>query len=123
MTESLRQRLLAIDTLRPYVWKLRLTEEEYRQLQTYVMEHDKVINREYAILAIIYIAEWYKREYNGSVINPLGGISAESLWAASASTQLNGSIRQRKTIGIWSASICSAVYRCAISASAKTGNC
>ena len=83
MTESLKQRLLSIDTLKPYVWKLRLTEDEYRQLQTHVMDNTKVIDREYAILAIIYIAEWYKREYSGNVINPLGNISAESLWKAS----------------------------------------
>ena len=82
MTESLRQRLLSIDMLKPYVWKLRLTEEEYRQLQIFVSNNIN-INREYAILAIIYIAEWYKREYDGNVSNPLGKISAESLWKAS----------------------------------------
>ena len=83
MTESLRQRLLTIDSLKPYVWRLRLTEDEYRQLGAYVMANTKAINREYAILAIIYIAEWYKREYDGNVSNPLGNVSAESLWKAS----------------------------------------
>lgn len=97
MTESLRQRLLAIDTLRPYVWKLRLTEEEYRQLQNYVVENDKVMNREYSILAIIYIAEWYKREYNGSVVNPLGDISAESLWTASGFDATQWVYKAKKT--------------------------
>ena len=56
MTESLRQRLVTIDSLKPYVWRLRLTEDEYRQLGAYVMANTKAINREYAILAIIYIA-------------------------------------------------------------------
>ena len=83
MTEALRKRLLSIDRLKPYVWKLRLTEDEYRQLREFVVNTPEVIDREYAIIAIIYIAEWYKREYDGNVTNPLGYISAESLWKAS----------------------------------------
>ena len=83
MTESLRQRLLSIDPKRPYVWKLRLTEEEYRQLRDYVKGNSRPLDRDFAVLSIIYIAEWYKREYDGNVQNPLGHISAESLWEAS----------------------------------------
>ena len=83
MTESLRQRLLSIDRFKPFVWKLRLTKDEYEQLQDYVKSFNVVLNREYAILAIIYIAEWYKRDYDGNVSNPLENISAESLWRES----------------------------------------
>lgn len=83
MTESLKQRLLSIDRFKPYIWKLRLTKEEYNQLQTYVKGYNGVINQEYAILAIVYIAEWYKRDYDGNVASPLENISAESLWKES----------------------------------------
>ena len=67
MTESLKLRLLSIDRFKPYVWKLRLTKDEYDQLQTYVTGYNGAMNQEYAILAIIYIAEWYKRDYDGNV--------------------------------------------------------
>jgi hypothetical protein len=83
MTESLKQRLLSIDRFKPYVWKLRLTKDEYDELQTYVKDYNGAINQEYAILAIIYIAEWYKRDYDGNVASPLENISAESLWKES----------------------------------------
>lgn len=83
MTEPLKQRLLSIDRFKPFVWKLRLTKDEYDKLQTYVKGYKGAVNQEYAILAIIYIAEWYKREYDGNVSNPLENISAESLWKES----------------------------------------
>lgn len=83
MTETLKQRLLSIDRFKPYVWKLRLTKNEYEQLQAFVKDENKAIDREYATLAIIYIAEWYKREYDGNVSNPLENVSAESLWEKS----------------------------------------
>ena len=83
MTETLRQRLLAIDRFKPYVWKLRLTKDEYDQLRAYVNGYSGTIDQEYAIFAIIYIAEWYKRDYDGNVANPLEGVSAEDLWKES----------------------------------------
>lgn len=83
MEEALKRRILSINPLKPYVWKLRLTEKEYRQLEIYVRNIPSVIHREYAILAMTYLAEWYKRTYAGTVNNPLEGVSAESLWKAS----------------------------------------
>ena len=83
MTDSFKQRLLSIDRFKPYVWKLRLTEDEYKELKEFVKGSNKDIDRDYAMLAIIYIAEWYKREYDGNVSNPLESISAESLWKKS----------------------------------------
>lgn len=83
MNETLKERLLALNPLRPYVWQLKLTETEYRQLERYAQTVPAKISREYASLAIIYIAEWYKREYDGNVSNPIEGVSAESLWRAS----------------------------------------
>ena len=60
MEDALRQRILTLNPLKPYVWALRLTEEEYRQLELYVQKVPSTINKEYAVLAIAYIAEWYK---------------------------------------------------------------
>lgn len=83
MVEALKQRILSINPLKPYVWRLRLTEKEYHQLEDFVRTIPSIIQREYAILAIVYIAEWYKRAYEGTVSNPLEGVAAESLWKAS----------------------------------------
>lgn len=83
MTDSLKQRILSINPLKPYVWQLRLTKQEYDQLASYLGTMPQNIEKEYAILAMAYIAEWYKREYDGNVSNPLNYVSAETLWTAS----------------------------------------
>jgi hypothetical protein len=83
MKEVLKQRILALNPLKPYVWQLRLSAEEYLQLKDFVQVIPTDINKEYAVLAIAYIAEWYKREYCGNVSNPLESLSAESLWKVS----------------------------------------
>lgn len=82
MNESLKQRLLSISPYAPYVWQLKINEQEYNELAQWVNNVPQRINKEYAVLAIVYIAEWYKRDYDGTVINPLR-VPAESLWEAS----------------------------------------
>ena len=44
MMETLRHRLLSIDKLKPYVWRMRLTEDEYRHLRDYVLVYGQVID-------------------------------------------------------------------------------
>ena len=83
MTEELKQRILQLAPHKPYVWRLKLTKNEYDELADYVKAGSNVINRDYARLAIAYIAEWYKRDYDGNVANPLDNVAAESLWKAS----------------------------------------
>ena len=83
MTEELKQRILQLAPHKPYVWRLKLTKDEYHQLADYVKAGSNVINRDYARLAIAYIAEWSKRAYDGNVVNPLDNVAAESLWKAS----------------------------------------
>ncbi len=83
MTESLKERLLSLDPLKPYVWRLRLTEQEFHQLAAHVHAAPESITHEYAVMAIIYIAEWYKREYDGNVSNPISFVLAENLWRVS----------------------------------------
>ena len=84
MTDELRHKLLQINPHKPYVWRLRLSEDEYGELSKYIIQSGlDFSDSEIARLAIIYIAEWYKREYDGNVVNPLQNVSAESLWNAS----------------------------------------
>ena len=92
MTDELRQRLQALDPKKPFVWRLKLTEEEYRQLGEEVKTMPQTLTKEHALAAIVYIAEWYKRDYDGHVQYPIG-VKAETLWEKSGikKTYLYGS--------------------------------
>ena len=55
-----------------YVWELRLTEDEFLQLENEISRsiaaaksQKHLFTRENALYTIVYVAEWYKRRYNG----------------------------------------------------------
>lgn len=59
---------------RPYVWELRLSLEEFDALESAIGKsisshngsHKHLLTKEFAVVVVIYLAEWYKRFYNGS---------------------------------------------------------
>lgn len=59
---------------RPYVWELRLSLEEFNTLESAIGKsisshngsHKHLLTKEFAVVVVIYLAEWYKRLYNGS---------------------------------------------------------
>lgn len=59
---------------RPYVWELRLSLEEFNSLESAIEKsisshngsHKHLLTKEFAVVVVIYLAEWYKRLYNGS---------------------------------------------------------
>lgn len=69
--EQLRQGILRG---RPYVWELRLSLEEFYALESAINnsisshagKHDHLLTEEFAVIVVIYIAEWYKRFYKGA---------------------------------------------------------
>jgi hypothetical protein len=67
--EEVINKILSMNLAEPYVWKLHLSSCEYNMLEQYLQEHDDELSGELsqdiAILAITYIAEWYRRNYNG----------------------------------------------------------
>ena len=69
--EQLRQGILRG---RPYVWELRLSLEEFYALESAINnsisshagKHDHLLTEEFAVIVVIYLAEWYKRFYKGA---------------------------------------------------------
>ena len=56
----------------PYVWKLRLSLREFYDLESAINNsisshagsHDQLLTEDFAVVVVIYLAEWYKRFYN-----------------------------------------------------------
>ena len=69
LSERLRQRLSQLDPACPYVWKLDLSEGEFNEIQSALAqasEEDIIASQQNAMLAIVFLAEWYKRFYSDS---------------------------------------------------------
>ena len=70
-TEQMRQGILHG---RPYVWELRLSLEEFYVLESSINnsisshagKHDHLLTEEFAVIVVMYLAEWYKRFYKGA---------------------------------------------------------
>ncbi len=75
--EEIRSEFLSLSA--PFVWALKLTEDEFRQLRSYIDHHH---TPDCYPLVMIYVAEWYKREYdiNSSINGELPWFNAEAVW-------------------------------------------
>lgn len=69
--EQLRQGILHG---RPYVWELRLSLDEFcvlesainNSISSHAGKHDHLLTEEFAVIVVMYLAEWYKRFYKGA---------------------------------------------------------
>lgn len=69
--EEMKQSILQGE---PYVWKLRLSLSEFCDLESAINNsisshgnnHDYLLSEDFAVIIVIYLAEWYKRFYNGA---------------------------------------------------------
>lgn len=82
---------------RPYVWQLRLSADEFKSLEQCLKasvaahggDHRHLLAPDFALPLVIYLAEWYKREYNGSETGDSAPVVAltsderKQLWEAS----------------------------------------
>lgn len=58
----------------PYVWKLRLSLQDFHALEAALRQsisshagsHEHLLTEDYAVIVVIYLAEWYKRFYCGA---------------------------------------------------------
>ena len=61
---SLKDKLQRFNPKRPYVWELKVTEDEFRSLEAdlcgYTPDASK---KDDALKMLVYLAEWYKRRY------------------------------------------------------------
>ena len=59
---------------RPYVWELRLSQDEFYILESTINEsisshagkHEHLLSEKFAVIVVMYLAEWYKRYYKGA---------------------------------------------------------
>lgn len=88
LSKQLQNKISNFDIKEPYVWKLRLTETDFKELEACLqscalskgisyLTNDKSI----ALLTFVYIAEWYKRRYqSNNKIEWMEGLSMGNLW-------------------------------------------
>lgn len=64
MKKSLETKLSNFNPQRPYIWEMRITEDEFVSLEDEIKNSslDYNNNRD-ALKALVYLAEWYKRRY------------------------------------------------------------
>lgn len=63
-----------IEIGRPYVWELRLSQKQFEEIESkltnsvisHANDYRHLLCEDFAIIVIIYIAEWYKRYYKGT---------------------------------------------------------
>lgn len=63
-SKQLTDKLQDFNPNMPYVWQLRLTKAEYAEIADIIAGKELDFNtQDDALLSLVYIAEWYKREY------------------------------------------------------------
>ena len=61
---SLNDKLLRFNPQRPFIWELRITNDEYVNLEGEICKSTPDLNKkEDALKSLVYLAEWYKRKY------------------------------------------------------------
>ena len=94
LSQSLRDKIATMDINQPYVWRLRLSEADFNELEkcltAIASDNGKatLAKPEYAVATIVYIAEWYKRRYQSGNKNELiDGLDMKALWENSGISQ------------------------------------
>jgi len=64
MLKSLENKLSTFNSKRPYVWEMKITEDEFRSLEKDLCSYSPIYTKkEDALKTLVYLAEWYKRRY------------------------------------------------------------
>ena len=64
MQKSITDKLSRFNPQRPYVWELKITENEFSSLEKDLCGYTPdESNKEDALKILVYVAEWYKRRY------------------------------------------------------------
>lgn len=93
MNPKLNDLILALDPAEPWVWKLKLSETDFIELESMLIDsireqgsHAHLLTAEWAKHVIVYMAEWYKRRYKKGNQNDalnLDSSELEAVWKAS----------------------------------------
>lgn len=87
MERRLKDKIAQLDISQPYVWRLRLTETDFTELETDLNDVARnqgcqaLVSEKYALATVVYMAEWYKRRYQrGNKCDMVDGLDLETLW-------------------------------------------
>ena len=87
LSKKLADKIASLDISHPYVWKLRLSEADFNELEVCLSAIVSdcgvaaLAKPENAMTTIIYMAEWYKRKYQSGNRNRLiENLDIETLW-------------------------------------------
>ena len=90
LSKKLADKIASLDTSHPYVWKLRLSEADFNELEVCLnaIVSDcgvaALAKPENAMTTMVYMAEWYKRKYQSGNRNQLiENMDLEKLWSNS----------------------------------------
>ena len=95
LLEALYQRIDGMSRDVPYVWRLKISESEFEALDEAVRKKEKaeLLSEEWSLRTVVYLAEWYKRRYDGGAAVPavlLTSDERKALWNNTGiSQQLN----------------------------------
>ena len=78
MSNDLYSRINAIDLKHPYVWMLRISASEFVELEEAVRTGQTDAKQN-----VIYLAEWYKRHYDGGTAKPVRDFDCQKLFEES----------------------------------------
>ena len=94
LNKLLIEKINSLNIQEPYVWKLRLTEDNFIELEDWVKDTcntegvQTLSNTKCALTTLVYLAEWYKRKYKGGNKNTIiDKINIEELWNNSGISQ------------------------------------
>lgn len=87
LSPQLRDKIAQFNIRQPYVWKLKLSEVDFDELEACVKAcisekgKNALLQEPNALITLIYMAEWYKRRYqSGNKNERLDGLDLETLW-------------------------------------------
>lgn len=87
MERRLKDKIAQLDISQPYVWRLRLTEADFTEIEADLNDVARnqgcqaLVSENYALATVVYMAEWYKRRYHrGNKCDMVDGLDLETLW-------------------------------------------
>ena len=83
MARTVNQIVSELDIREPYVWRLQLTEDEFMAIKSHALGHVSVKTQTDALAIIVYLAEWYKRQYKSGTESPLTTDVVRKAWEMS----------------------------------------
>ena len=100
MNEALQSRISAMDLKHPYVWKLRISASEFAELEEAVRT-----GKTDAKQNVVYLAEWYKRRYDGGAKKPVRELDGKTLFEQSGIEQAGNLFQMDNGNKAWQYSI------------------